>query len=686
MSANSFKNAKGKTKDVQALKKELAALKKELENVQRHYDELEELLNEITSSRSWRYTHGFIIMGRNFRRVTLIFKNIDKAIKSIPRGILKLKYTLKKEGLKATYKKFKALSLKGVIRSVEEKSIYSQYIKKHELSEAKAKEIYDEIKTLSYKPLISVIMPVYNVEKKWLKESIASVQSQLYDNWQLCIADDASTKTHIKHILDEYTARDQRIKVIYRKINGHISAASNSALSLAEGEFIVLLDHDDLLSPVALYELVKLLNEYPETDIIYSDEDKIDDKNNRYLPFFKPDWSPDTLLSQMYICHYGAYRTSLVRKEGGFREGYEGSQDYDLVLRLTEKTTKIKHIPKILYHWRSTSGSSAFSSQVKSYADENGKKALEDALRRRKIKGFVETRPELPGRYWVNYLPEKEPLVSIIIPTKDEAKALNKCIQSIYLKAGYKNFEIIVVNNGSTSSATFQLFESMLKQKNNFKILELNIPFNFPVLNNEAVKAAEGEILLLLNNDTEVISENWIEKMVAHAARDRIGAVGAKLLYPDGTIQHGGVVLGLGGVAGHSHKNFPRNSKGYFDRLMINTNYAAVTGACMMVKKKLYLKAGGFDENFSVAFNDVDFCLKLLEMGYYNLFLPDIQLYHYESKSRGHENTPEKQRRFLKEILLMKKRWGHILKNDPFYNPNLTRQREDFSLNVEINR
>ena len=561
---------------------------------------------------------------------------------------------------------------------------YELWRRRHRLTPRNRKRMKKEIKKLPYKPLVSILLPVYNTDEIWLRKCLDSVLGQLYPHWELCIADDASPAKHVRRILEKYRARDKRIRVVFREANGHISAASNSALALASGEYVALLDHDDELTPDALYEIASLINREPEADMIYSDEDKIDTRGKRHSPFFKPDWSPDTFLSLMYTCHLGVYRTALVRRIGGFREGFEGSQDYDLVLRLTEQTEKIGHIPKVLYHWRSIPASSAANFQVKEYAQDAGLRAIREAVQRRGEEADAEPIAGMSGRYRVKYRLRGRPQVSIVIPTRDLSEYLEPCLNSLFEKTAYDHFEVIVVDNGSREPETLDLFRRWKeKEPSRFRVAPLPIPFNFSALINEGVRNAGGELVLLLNNDIEVVSGEWLSEMAAQALRPRIGAVGVKLLYPDDTVQHAGVVLGIGGIAGHSHKYCAGDQPGYFDRLRITANCAAVTGACLMVKKSLFQEVGGFDEALSVAFNDVDFCIRILKAGYYNLCLSHLTLYHHESRTRGPEDTVEKQIRFKSEIDLMKERWGSLLKNDPFYSPHLTRVFEDFSIGVE---
>lgn len=543
------------------------------------------------------------------------------------------------------------------------------------------------VRNFAYKPVISIIMPTYNTPEEYLRSAIASVLDQVYPYWELCIADDKSTLPHVRQILEEYSQQEKRIKVCYRKTNGHISLASNSAMELATGEYIALLDHDDLITPHALYEVVKLLNQHPEADYIYTDEDKIDEKGKLREPYFKPDWCPDSFLARMYTCHFSIFRTEIIKEIGGFREGFEGSQDYDLVLRFTEKAKYIYHIPNILYHWRIHSQSTAGDSEAKMYAYEAAQKAIQEAIARRGESGIVKRDEEFFGIYHIRYQIKNPALVSIIIPTKDLSGLLNSCLESIFIKTTYSNYEVIVIDNGSIEPETQACFDYWLdKQPDKFSYYPYDIPFNYSKLNNYGVAKAKGEYLLFLNNDTEIITGDWLESMIQQAQRKSVGVVGCKLLYPDDTIQHAGVVIGLGGIAGHAYVSYPENHGGYFGALLSTTNYSAVTGACMMCRREVWEAVKGFEEELEVAFNDVDFCLKVRELGYYNLYLPNVVLHHYESKSRGIDDTPEKQARFRKEINYMGKKWSKIIDNDPCYNPNLTRNKSDYSINLNLTR
>lgn len=535
---------------------------------------------------------------------------------------------------------------------------------------------------LPLRPLISILVPVYNTPEKWLTKAIASVGEQTYSNWELCLADDASTAPHVRPLLEHYAAADPRIKVCFREKNGHISAASNSALELATGEFIALLDHDDELTPHALYEVAMAHNAHPTADFFYSDEDKIDEEGHRHEPYFKPDFLPDLFLAQNYTSHLTVYRASLMRRAGGFRVGYEGSQDWDLALRvvsLMPDHSKIRHIPKILYHWRAIPGSTALLSSEKNYPVKAAHRALTDHFAR--LKQPVELIP-VPGDHWrVKYpLPAQPPLVSLLIPTRNGLKFLQRCVDSILEKTTYPNYEVLIIDNGSDDPATLEYFKTVTAKKS-VRVIPYDAPFNYSAINNFAAKAARGPILGLLNNDLEVINADWLHEMVAQALRPQIGCVGAMLYYPNDTIQHAGVIIGLGGVAGHAFRDFPRNTEGVFNRARLVQNYGAVTAACLVIRKEIFDQVGGLDEkSLAVAFNDVDFCLKVRAAGYLNLWTPFAELYHHESASRGVEDTPEKHERFRGEVETMMKRWEKELKHDPAYNPNLTLELTDFTL------
>ncbi len=623
------------------------------------------------------------------RNISLEFSDSkDKAIISIrlveKRSIFKLKnlwdfyYFSKERGIVKAIKHSIDLIINGTSLLTNESLTINQqyelYLQK-EMNENKNSKL--DVNNFSYNPLISILVPVYNVPEKWLRLCLNSVVEQTYKNWELCIVDDASPSAHIQRILEEYSRQDNRIKYMRREKNGHISASSNDALNLANGEFIALLDNDDELIPDALAEVVNVLNQNKNLDMIYSDEDKITIDGDLIEPHFKPGWSPETFMSNNYICHFTVLRTKIVKEIGGFRVGYEGAQDYDLFLRFTEKTNRIHHISKVLYHWRMLETSTALNADSKNYAHDAGKLALEDALQRRGLRGEV---VQYKNSYIVNYEPIGNPLVSIIIPTKDHANILNTCLHSIYELSTYSNFEIIIVNNSSREQETFDLFNYYCERKDNIKVIDIDSPFNYSMLNNEAKKHCNGDYIVLLNNDIEVITPNWIELMLGYAQLKHVGAVGAKLLYPDNTVQHCGVVLGMMGLAGHIYKGATLDDDGYFCRLKIPFNYGAVTAACLMVSKEKFELVDGLDENLAVAFNDIDFNLKLLDKNYYNVVLPQVMLYHHESKSRGHEDTPEKIERFKGEIDYMKNKWKTKVQQDSTYNQNFDLDSEYIKL------
>ena len=524
-----------------------------------------------------------------------------------------------------------------------------------------------EIKKFSYNPLLSVIIPVYNVKREYLVECIESILKQSYSNFEIILIDDNSSNIETLNTLKEYE-NNSKIKIKYRKTNGMISVASNDGIKLAKGEFLVLVDNDDKLDQNAFYYLVEALNKDKTLDFIYTDEDKMDIHGKYFEPHFKPDYSPDTLMGMNYICHLSCLRTSLVREIGGFRKEYDGSQDYDLFLRILDKTKKIYHVPRILYHWRETPSSTSLALGNKSYAYIAGKKALEDTLKRRNIKGEVLDNPT-SSTYLVKYKHDN-PKVSIIIPMKDKVNLTKVCIDSLYNKNTYQNFEIIIVDNNSTEEETLNYFNALKKEHDNVKILTIKEEFNYSRLNNLAIKEATGDYILLLNNDTEVLDKDFLDYMVGYASRDHVGCVGLKLLYKDLKVQHAGVVLGYGGVAGHIFVTASNKDIGIFNRLSMPYDYSAVTAACLLVKKSKYLEVDGFDENLKVALNDVDFNLKMLKKGYYNVCLNNISLLHYESKSRGYEVTKEQIERFQKEQDYMKKKWGKELENDKYFSSN----------------
>jgi GT2 family glycosyltransferase len=535
-------------------------------------------------------------------------------------------------------------------------------------------------KRFARQPLVSFITPVYNTPEPFLRAMIDSVIAQAYERWELCLADDASTAAHVRGVLEEYRARDNRIKVIYRETNGHISAASNTALTLASGDFVALLDHDDVLTPDALYWVVKELDDHPDAALLYSDEDKLDFEGQRANPYFKSDWNYDLFLSHNLITHLGVYRADIVRDIGGFRVGFEGAQDYDLALRFIERidATQIRHIPRVLYHWRMLPGSTAVGAGEKDYAAERARKGVQEHLDRRGIAAAAETIPELAVQRVRYAIPDPKPLASILIPTRNGQRLVRQCIESIRAKTTYSPYEIVLVDNGSDDRKAIEYFES-LEREGVIRLLKDPRPFNFSRLNNEAAREARGEHLVFLNNDIEVITPEWLTELVSHARRPEIGAVGAKLWYPNDTIQHAGLVL-VAGLAGHAHLGRKRGDHGYFSRASLIQSLSAVTAACLCVRREVFEQVGGFDESLAVAFNDVDLCLKIQAAGYRNLYTPYAELYHHESATRGYEDTPEKLLRFQQEADTLRNRWMSVLVSDPYYNPNLTLSGDPFTL------
>ena len=536
-------------------------------------------------------------------------------------------------------------------------------------------------KVFVYAPKISILVPVYNTPQVFLKQMIQSVRKQTYANWELCIANANPDNEEVKQILEICTKKDDRIKVVNVPENEGIAQNTNRALDIATGEFIGLLDHDDLLEENALYEIVSCLNEKKETDVLYTDEDKVTtDLDEYFSPNFKPDFNLDMLRANNYICHFFIAKKELVEKVGGFRAEYNGAQDYDLILRCTEQAQNVAHIAKILYHWRVHKESTADNPLSKMYAYEAGKKAIEGHLARCHTDGEVLQTDNL-GFYRVKYPVKGKPLVSILIPNKDQVDTLDKCLRSIEERTDYDNYEIIIIENNSTEQKTFDYYNQICNDK--IRVVYWKKEFNYSAINNFGVDQAKGEYLLLLNNDMEVISRDWMSELLGHCQRPEVGAVGARLYYPDDTVQHAGIIIGIGGVAGSVFVGMKRGYTGYMHRAAIQQDLSAVTAACMMIKRPVFEEAGRLEEQLKVAFNDVDLCLKIRKNGYLIVYDPYVELYHYESKTRGAEDTKEKVRRFQSEIEYMRCHWIDILKNgDPAYNPNLTLKKWDYSLKV----
>jgi len=623
-----------------------------------HIGELEAKLKEVDNSLAWKLVKRYRgINNRWFPSGTARRRIIDRFALALGLAL--------DEGLRSL--------LRRAFDRYRRFHGYQEWLRNNELTEEEVVRMRLEVSQFAYKPKISLVMPVYDTDAKWLRRAIDSVMSQIYPHWELCIVDDASTRVYVREILEEYAAKDERIKVGYLSQNCGISKASNEALAIATGEFVGFLDHDDELTSDALFEVARLLNSDPTFDLIYSDEDKKDLSGRRVQPFFKPDWSPDLFLSMNYVCHLTVIRKSLVERAGGFRVGFEGSQDYDLVLRVTEMTEKIGHIQRPLYSWRMVPGSAASSATAKPYARESAKKALREALQRRGVKG--EVLDGFDGYYRIKYEIHGTPLVTIIIATRDRVDLLRRCLASIESNTSYTNYEIIIVDNNSSDPNTISYLESV-----KHRVIKYDGVFNFSKINNFAAKYAKGEHLLFLNNDTEVTEENWLAAMLEHSTRPEVGMVGSLLLYSSdshfrsGRIQHAGVILGVGGVAGHAFKYLPVGQANYFDLHRVIRNYSAVTAACAMIRRSVFNEVGGFDENLRVAFGDIDLCLRVREKGYRIVYTPYAVLYHHESATRGglHPAADE---------AYMIRRWGDaFIKGDPYYNPNLTHLREDYSI------
>ncbi|GAA4337723.1 hypothetical protein GCM10023165_15930 [Variovorax defluvii] len=557
---------------------------------------------------------------------------------------------------------------------------YDKWVRRYDTITPELREkIAQRVARLRDRPLISVVMPTYNPHPGWLREAIESVRSQIYPDWELCIADDASSNQEVRDILRAYSEGDARIKVVFRPKNGHISASSNSAIELVSGGWIALMDHDDLLPPHALFCVADCIAEHPDVRLIYSDEDKVDERGHRFGPYFKPDWNPDLFRSQNMFSHLGVLASDLVRDVGGFRVGLEGSQDWDLVLRCMERVEQrqIRHIPRVLYHWRVHGESTAKSMAAKPYAAVAGERALNEHLQRTGVRASA----EFQGfGYRVRYaLPDDPPLVSLIIPTRNALELVRQCVSSIQAKTTYPAYEILIVDNASDDPAALDYFRSLAQQPN-IRVLRDERPFNYAQLNNGAVAQARGELVALVNNDIEVLSPDWLSEMVSLALQPGVGAVGARLWYPNMTLQHAGVILGLGGTAAHSHRGMPAGREGYGGRAALIQSFSAVTAACLVVRRALYEQVGGLDEvRFAEAFNDIDFCLRLREAGLRNVWTPYAELIHHESATRGKNVSPEREARFQRELAAMRERWGALLENDPAYSPNLMLEREDFS-------
>ncbi|MCI8831101.1 MAG: glycosyltransferase family 2 protein [Lachnospiraceae bacterium] len=581
----------------------------------------------------------------------------------------------KENGLKALILKSRH-KLQGIDNDYDYGEWYQLTKPDEEELETQKKEVFD------YRPKLSIVIPAYKTPERYLKEMLQSIKDQTYQNWEVCVADGSPRGESSERVLKKFAEQDKRFKYVILGENKGISGNTNAAMDMATGDFIVLADHDDTIPPHALYECVKAINMDPEYDVIYSDEDKLDmDGKALFDPHFKPDFNPDLLTSVNYICHLFVVNRDLVDAVGGFRQEFDGAQDYDFIFRCTEAARKIYHIPKVLYHWRCHQNSTASNPESKMYAFEAGARAIKAHFQRCNIPVESVEKGVDFGIYHTKFAIKGEPLVSVVIPNKDHHSDLDLCIRSLMEKGTYKNLEFIVVENNSTDKATFSYYERIQKEYPNVRVVTWEKGFNFSAINNFGVKHARGEYLLFLNNDTEIIEKDVIREMLGYCQREDVGAVGARLLYQDDTIQHAGVVVGFGGIAGHTFIGLHRAENSYFHRAMCAQDYSAVTAACIMTKKVLFDQVEGFTEELAVAFNDIDFCMKIRSLGKLVVYNPYALLYHYESKSRGLEDTPEKVARFNREIAIFAKRWPDILRNgDPYYNPNLTLRKSNFAL------
>lgn len=663
-----------------------AAAEEKLQDKQKTIEFLEGELTALRTSFSWRITAPLRAASTRAREVGRTWQSVVRHVRmrgGVGAAVSHYYAILRREGIDGILRRSRRILASEPF--ADDPDAYARWIARQDsIDDAGRAMLRDRLRAFARQPLVSVIVPTYNSDIALLRDMIESVRAQIYPYWELCIADDASTRPEVVTTLREFAAMDARIKLALREQNGHISEASNSALALASGEYVALLDHDDLLPEHALFMVVQAINANPSARLLYSDEDKLTPEGRRTEPYFKSDWNPELFLVQNLFSHLGVYETALVRQAGGFRKGFEGSQDHDLALRCVAIAghAAVHHIPHVLYHWRIVPGSTAGAGTEKPYALAAGIRSVEEHLARIGVKGSVTQLASDVGIIRVRYaLPTPAPLVSIVIPTRDGVALLRQCIESIYAKSSYPNFEIIVVDNGSVQSETLAYFDA-LRGRPNVRVVRDDRPFNFSALNNAAVALAAGEFVCLLNNDIEVITRDWLEELVSIAARPENGAVGACLWYPNDTLQHGGVVLGLGGVAGHMHYKMRRGLFGYFGRAVATQNLSVVTAACLVIRKSIYEEVGGLDEDFAVAFNDVDFCIRVRNAGYRNVWTPHAELFHHESATRGSDMAPEKFQRFQREMRLMESRWGESLLRDPAWNPNLSldTSRRPFSL------
>lgn len=661
-----------KDEQIQALEKTVKASNAENEGLKQELQKAMVSYSTIENAFFWKITKP--------ARIILDFSKKDKRLIYGAFMTEKVITNIKEHGVKYTLRKIKS--------RLQAAPSYSQWAKKNRAT----KEELEEQRNTKFEKNIkfSLTVPLYNTPEDFLREMIESVVAQSYSNWELCLADGSDIEhKYVENVCNEYARKDNRVKYTKLEKNLGISENTNACLEMSTGDYIALFDHDDVLHPSALYEMMCAICE-KNADFIYTDEATfISPKlSNIKVINFKPDFAPDNLKANNYICHFTSFKKDLLDQTGGFRREFDGSQDHDLMLRLTEKAEKIVHIPKVLYYWRAHPTSVAMSTSSKNYAAEAGMKAVKESIERMGFSARVESSKALSTIYRVSYDIVGDPKVSIIIPTCDHIDLLRKCVESIEEKTTYSNYEIILVENNSKQIETFDYYKELLAKYNNIKVIYWTKEFNYSAINNYGVKeAATGEHILLLNNDTEVISPKWLEEMLMYSQRKDVGAVGAKLYYADDTIQHGGVIIGKGGVAGHMFYGVPGDDTGYMGRLWYAQDVSAVTAACMMVRRDVWDQLGGLTEEFPVAFNDIDFCMRVRKLGYLIVWTPYAELYHYESKSRGlDDEVPEKKARLLADHVRFVSRWSEELEaGDPYYNPNFTLdpRYEDFTLRPE---
>jgi GT2 family glycosyltransferase len=646
-------------------------LKQELRDAHAKIALLNSELDEIRRSITWRATQPLRVISDRFpvgfkQHVHRVFRSVYQASRyHLPR---RLRLILGSRIFGVLF------PMHGIAAPDRIPREYGRWVRNFDmLSETDRAQIRADIERFASRPVISVVMPVYETPEAILRDAIESVVNQLYPNWQLCIADDASKEPHIRKLIDAYVQKDSRISCSYRESNGHISAASNSALALATGDYVALLDHDDVLSEHALYMVAEAIQRHPDADLFYSDEDKLGATGQRSDPHFKPDWSPELFYGQNYLNHLSVYKRSAIEQTGGFRLGFEGSQDYDLALRVIASSKQpIVHIPHVLYHWRIFKGAGTMSSQNLSKATDAARRALVEHFAQRDTPVAID---DVSGAFHrvVRPDPASWPKISVVIPTRDYLEVLEVAIDGLRTKTDYPNLEIVIADNESTRPETLAYLADLKEQ--GVRVIECQGAFNYSDINNKAIDASTGELVLLLNNDISMLDAGWLKEMVRYFTDAKVGIVGPKLLYPDGSLQHAGVTIGLGGVAGHRCVGYPGDAPGRFGRLALAQDVSCVTGACLLIRRSLYDKVGGLDAvNLPVAFNDVDLCLRAQEAGYRIIWTPFAVLKHHESKSRGSDLSGDKLARFQREVQFMRTKWGKRLISDPFSNPNLSLQ------------